>query len=96
MPGKQNDPNETDARRERISWIKLVHLTWKISINDEERDPLLRMFDDLGFISLSHPIFNIIYHAEQMEVAIKILIDKFELDADHIATLRDIVQRTIR
>lgn len=96
MPGKQDEPNETEARRERVSWIKLVHLTWKISFKDEERDPVLRLFDDLGQAPPSHPIFEIIYHAGQMEAAIQILIDKFELDADHIETLRDIVQRTVR
>lgn len=96
MPGKQDDPNETEARRERVSWIRLVHLTWRISLADEERHPLWRFFDELDRMPATHPIFDIVYHAAEMEAAIQKFIEQFELDAGHVATLRDIIQRTIK
>lgn len=96
MPGKQDDPNDIEARRERVSWIRLVHLTWRISLADEERNPLWHLFDELDRTPATHPIFDIIYHATEMEAAIQKFIEKFELDADHVATLRDIIQRTIK
>lgn len=95
MPGKQNDPNETEERRERVRWIRLVHLTWRISVVDEENHPVRRLFDELGQAPTTGAIFNVVYHAAQMEAAIQELIDRFGLNADDVATLRDIIQRTI-
>lgn len=96
MPGKQNDPSETEARRERVRWIKIVHSTWTKSLANSECGPVLRLFENLGQTAMTGPLFDAIRHAVHMEDAIRRLVGRFDLNPDDVAILRDIIKRTIR
>ena len=96
MSGAADDPDSEHVRKSRTTRIKAEHATWRTGLSDASRqNPMLRFYEIVGCPPPLHPLFIETYYAQGMEAATEALIEKFRLDAEEVAALRDLVEMRI-